>query len=574
MTISKFTTNLYASEVYRELERNAVKKGFFKPTETETVKLAAEQISIDKEINKPIDTATSGDLVQDVSKLAYALRRKGFIAQAEEIESSLVSYAQAEKSLYDVKIEKCENDFDKEKVLFPGNELGTVETPETMAKKILEVVNKEPTVKTAGYPYGVTSESMNEIIGFAHRDGDADLVGFGEQGVFETIHSIADKILEVAYKQPTGKLPFEKMAAFVKGAQDSGKSKYEILKSINDAGKQFESMKNSPPSYDELYFTNLSDPAQIKAYVYFAGQSGISVNPNAIGAWFKVKGAAKNTGVLIEGNVPSVSAEAMYKRFQRSSVGWGDNKDWFMYIANSISPEVGGQANNYFNENSPLYILSGGFEVGLNNDKTWAACQWLAGQCASLYNSAFGQNNSSLAKAQEFVINYIASVYNRIASIKPIENTVIINEGISNLANISRELDKTRAMIATQPMYAHLSSLNSSVISSIIKWIDSMKSIVSSAYSEGSSSGQVVNIDTSQLNNAVEYWLTQAQTEGNDRAKMMAINTNIIKEIIETYNGKPWAEMKAALKERGIDESSEQSFRNSINAIVSSAGGK
>jgi hypothetical protein len=222
MTISKFTTNLYASEVYRELERNAVKKGHFKPTEEETIKLASEQISIDKEINKPIDTDVSGDLVQDVSKLAYALRRKGFIAQAEEIESKLVSYAQAEKSLYDVKIEKCKNDYDKEVSFFPGNELGVIETPETAAKKILEVVEKEPTVKTAGYPYGVTSESMNDIINFAHRDGDADLVGFGDQGVFETIHSIADKILEVAHKQPTGKHSIAELALEItKTAQES-----------------------------------------------------------------------------------------------------------------------------------------------------------------------------------------------------------------------------------------------------------------------------------------------------------------------------------------------------------------
>lgn len=38
MTISKYTDNLYQSEVYRELERQAVKKGFFKPTESELVK--------------------------------------------------------------------------------------------------------------------------------------------------------------------------------------------------------------------------------------------------------------------------------------------------------------------------------------------------------------------------------------------------------------------------------------------------------------------------------------------------------------------------------------------------------
>jgi hypothetical protein len=95
MTLSKYTDNLYQSEVYRELERQAVKKGFFKPNDTEIVRLAAQEINMVEKINQPMDSSPSEDLVQDVVRLAFAMRRKGFIAQAEDIEQKLVIYKQA-----------------------------------------------------------------------------------------------------------------------------------------------------------------------------------------------------------------------------------------------------------------------------------------------------------------------------------------------------------------------------------------------------------------------------------------------------------------------------------------------
>lgn len=166
MVISKYTTNLYKSEVYRELERQAIRKGFFNATEEEIVKNATSFV---KKASKK-ELTESNDLIQDITLLAAALREKGFDKHAEEIEDNLLKYKKAE-SLYNLNI-----------------------------------------------------ENGNDMIDFAHRDGDVQIVDGGELGVVETTKSIADKILAVVNKQPTGQLPknasLNDLASFVKNAQD------------------------------------------------------------------------------------------------------------------------------------------------------------------------------------------------------------------------------------------------------------------------------------------------------------------------------------------------------------------
>ena len=171
MTIAKYTNNLYASEVYRELERQAAKNGFFKPSETQQVKIAAQQVTMERNINKPIDSKPSDDFIQDVARLAYAMRRKGFLSQADDLEQKLVIYKQAENALYNV-----------------------------------------------------TPEKNQDFIGFAHRDGDVQIVDGGELGQIETIQSAAEKIRAVTLKQPTGKLA-SLAAEILKNAQIPGTPK-------------------------------------------------------------------------------------------------------------------------------------------------------------------------------------------------------------------------------------------------------------------------------------------------------------------------------------------------------------
>lgn len=158
--------NIYSSEVYRELERQAIRKGFFTPTETEIVKTAAMNVSNTK------DTVLkeSGNLLQDIAILTSELRKKGLDTYAENIEQNLLIYKQAE-NLYNIEIDTAKN-----------------------------------------------------LAEFAHREGDVQVVDGGELGVVETAQSAADKILAVTKKEPTGqypkKLAFKNIVNLIKNAQD------------------------------------------------------------------------------------------------------------------------------------------------------------------------------------------------------------------------------------------------------------------------------------------------------------------------------------------------------------------
>src|SRR5208283_4992309 len=142
MVIQKYTDNLYSSEVYRELERQAVKKGFFKPSDEVIVKSAADMATVEAKVNAKVSTEPTDDLIQDVARLAYALRRKGFVSYAEDIENNLVMYKRAERDLYNV-----------------------------------------------------TNETNQDFIDLAHKDGDVQIIeGAGELGRIETQQSLAEKI--------------------------------------------------------------------------------------------------------------------------------------------------------------------------------------------------------------------------------------------------------------------------------------------------------------------------------------------------------------------------------------------
>jgi hypothetical protein len=187
MVIAKYTDNLYASEVYRELERQAVRKGQFKPSDTELVRLAAQQIN-QEQPEPTISAEASDDLVQDVARLAFAMRRKGFEAQADDIEQKLLLYKQAESALYNV-----------------------------------------------------TPESNMDFVHFSHRDGDVEIIeGSGELGTVETIDSLAKKIRDIAEKEPSGKAPgksasLEELAALIKEAATEFANVYKKINEKIDA---------------------------------------------------------------------------------------------------------------------------------------------------------------------------------------------------------------------------------------------------------------------------------------------------------------------------------------------------
>ena len=181
--VTKYTNNLYASEVYRSLERQEAKKGFFDPTDEDIIKSAAAKVGSQiKKTASAESVEATGDLDLDIVTLASAMRAKGLDKQADDIESCLVMYKQARSNLYDVTVEK----------------------------------NKD-------------------FIEFAHRDGDKQIVeGLGEGGVVETIQSAAEKIRAMVAKDPKGNLPKEaslaKIVSMIKTANDPELQKLQFDK--------------------------------------------------------------------------------------------------------------------------------------------------------------------------------------------------------------------------------------------------------------------------------------------------------------------------------------------------------
>lgn len=188
-------TNLYASEVYRELERQAVKKGHFEPTPTDVVKLAAKEIAINKKVNHEIDPTPTRDLSRDLSVLVATLRRKGFGKQADDLEDKFVTYKKAETDLYNIKQLDKSNDLidlahpDGSVDIADKGELGEVETIQDAAKKILDVVNKKPTGKLASLADKIISLAQD-----ADTDVETEMQGKVEAVVNPLITKIKDSI--------------------------------------------------------------------------------------------------------------------------------------------------------------------------------------------------------------------------------------------------------------------------------------------------------------------------------------------------------------------------------------------
>jgi hypothetical protein len=150
-------TNLYDSEIYRSLERQAYKEGFFTPSDKDIVKQASNNVKIASKVNDRMSTANlqpSENVDIDISMLVDGLRNRGYISQAQDVENNYIMFKKAETEYYNL----------------------SMETP-------------------------------NDLMDFAHPDGDINVTDIkGELADIETIQSAADKILAVVRKQPSGKL--------------------------------------------------------------------------------------------------------------------------------------------------------------------------------------------------------------------------------------------------------------------------------------------------------------------------------------------------------------------------------
>jgi hypothetical protein len=530
MTLSKYTDNLYQSEVYRELERQAVKNGFFKPTDAELVKLAAQEIQQTQSINREVDATPSNDLIVDVARLAYAMRRKGLITQAEDIEQKLVMFKQAENAFYNV-----------------------------------------------------TKETNEDLMNFAHRDGDVNLIeGSGDLGTFETLQSVADKILAVTRKEPTGKLAalasmINKVAQqgasgdwgepqggqAASGAAPQPKTRREILEAVQGTLNQFDTARKqiqNLPGINTFGFDNVNSPGQLSAYVYFASLAGRQVNPNDIDVWFKTKEVSEKEGVFVSG---LVNSSAMYNKLS------SHNADFLIAIANVLG--IGDALQKtYLNENSPKYIYSAVyFSTGLSQYAS-EACQWLQQTFQNLTNRTFGANNEIFNDAQNKMVGIVEKLVSDLNAININVQATTTNSAFKQLIHVGNGINDALARFTNGTSFRYLSLVNPTLINQIVALTKSISKNISEQYKEisGSEGVRLVDIDTTALGAAFNYWDSKSGEDEN--AAAIADRIQMFKEIIDNHKNKPWVELQEALltSPLKINHPNEASLQHDIDAIV------
>ncbi|MCK9567746.1 hypothetical protein M0R72_02200 [Candidatus Pacearchaeota archaeon] len=530
MTLSKYTDNLYHSEVYRELERQAVKKGFFKPTDTELVKLAAQEVELTQQINQSIDTSPSDDLIQDVARLAYAMRRKGFVTQAEDLEQKLVIYKTAENALYDV-----------------------------------------------------TAETNADLIGFAHRDGDVNLIeGSGDLGAFETMQSMADKILAVTRKQPTGKQPMNRIAALAamitKNAQEGDEVTSvpaEFAQQSSDpinvqVGRAFTrilgGIAKKPVSADSFRLDDAVIARNPESFVALAGLSGQKSDIASVNMWFKVKTVANQNGLLsfAQHNIPYVDDNKVYEALTH---GWtGRNMAAVNALANALA--INFQGTYMSPSNQSQYIFAGGMEVGLNEANARAAAKALADKARAVYTAAFGAGNESINASQKYVSDFVNKIYTDSDSVNPNKDfqTLSFNESMLLLNNCVAILKKVQRDLETQPRFDFLSRLFSQPIAKLIEYVIGNYNEASGQYSKISQSSQLSQYagNPDVLTPVVKYFV-----DTHEEAKQKFVSN--LQEFLKGKLKAPWGMVAAELKKKfGLDVPDQIALEKEMQKLVNS----
>jgi hypothetical protein len=181
--------NFSDSPVMRELERIAKAKGEVNaPPSVESVvkKVAASK--------KKASYEPGEDLMQDILKLADGLRARGFDKQADSLETKFFDYKKAETHLYRAIDEDGEDviDFAHPHAAKPISNSEHAKVPNILErhKKIVEVVNKQPTGKYAADVAGIMKDA-EEILGLKKKAQIPDLVVPGVSAIAANPAAIA-----------------------------------------------------------------------------------------------------------------------------------------------------------------------------------------------------------------------------------------------------------------------------------------------------------------------------------------------------------------------------------------------
>lgn len=152
----------HESEVMRELERRAVKKGHFDLTPEEAVEAAAARVE-----KKAVSMEPTDDLKQDILKLASALRKQGYEQEASDIEKNFLFFKTAEVHLYHVHDEEGKDLLEfahpEGEGKITDSEYGKVETTLSGHQKMLDIVYKEPKGKLAEAAALIKDSCVEEI---------------------------------------------------------------------------------------------------------------------------------------------------------------------------------------------------------------------------------------------------------------------------------------------------------------------------------------------------------------------------------------------------------------------------
>ena len=166
----------------RAFTKAAKKKGWVK-----------EQPMVKEASLKEISLAPSDNVFADMCRLAEALRSKGYVKQAKDLEASIVQYKTAETHLYRVHEEDGEDflDFAHPEGDFKvgDSEFGVVETELSAHKKIIDVVNKTPTGKLAGIAHDILKAAQfNTGVGRVQaKQGGTDKIANGRGQMVKAI---------------------------------------------------------------------------------------------------------------------------------------------------------------------------------------------------------------------------------------------------------------------------------------------------------------------------------------------------------------------------------------------------
>jgi hypothetical protein len=380
--IKRHDESIFSSEVYRELERQAVRKGFFKPTEEQLVKLAAQEVQKEPEL--------TGDLVADVAILAENLRTKGYVKQASELERKLVLFKQAEVHLYNVHGEEGE-----------------------------------------------------DVLNFAHKDGDVEIVPAQEErGKVETVQSAAKKILEVVQKTPTGK--FASKTGLKKTAQAppvappaastavgygaGGAQKVQKTLAALKKALAFPTAEAPPPSFEGVDFRHYKKAAALygdmenvaagdianyyKILFMFGVGAGNQVNAGSVSQMIGnlIKQGPGRAGAHIRSLV-SVLGISLHAQFLTGGVG----KDW--------TEEQ--QIQKYSAQITAALVQ--GFQA--------------------LYNRIWGTNNSKITSANQKLKGYYDYVVSAVSAADPSGEITVDDLGNINLAQAMKALNGVLSVI-------------------------------------------------------------------------------------------------------------------------------